>query len=80
MQEMERVGYRNRFLPLIRAPKERLPPLGFWPHALARMAAIPDVVFAVLSSRPNLASFQDREEKEAASKDTGVLKKRMRGD
>jgi hypothetical protein len=36
MQEMERVGDRNRFLLLIRAPKERLPPRGVWPHALAR--------------------------------------------
>jgi Ran GTPase-activating protein (RanGAP) involved in mRNA processing and transport len=45
MQEMERLGYRNRFRPLIRAPKERLPPLGVWPHALARVAILPDVIF-----------------------------------
>jgi Ran GTPase-activating protein (RanGAP) involved in mRNA processing and transport len=54
MQEMERLGYRNRFLPLIRAPKERLPPLGVWPHALARVATLPDVIFEVLLSEPNL--------------------------
>jgi hypothetical protein len=30
MQEMERLGYRNRFLSLIRAPKERLPLRGSW--------------------------------------------------
>jgi hypothetical protein len=38
MQELERLGYRNRFLPLIRrAAKERFPPRGVWPHALARV-------------------------------------------
>jgi hypothetical protein len=44
MQEMERVGYRNRFLPLIRAPKERLPPRGVWSHAVAGAATLPDVI------------------------------------
>jgi hypothetical protein len=28
MQEMERLGYRNHFRPLIRAPEEKLPPRG----------------------------------------------------
>jgi Ran GTPase-activating protein (RanGAP) involved in mRNA processing and transport len=59
MQEMERVGYRNRFLPMIRAPKERLPPLGVWPHAFARVAALPDVIFEVLCSKPNLVPSED---------------------
>jgi Ran GTPase-activating protein (RanGAP) involved in mRNA processing and transport len=45
MQEMERLGYRNRFLPLIRAPQESLPPRGVWPHAPARVAVLPDVIF-----------------------------------
>jgi Ran GTPase-activating protein (RanGAP) involved in mRNA processing and transport len=49
-QEMERVGYRNRFLLLIHAPNERLPPRGVWPHALARVAALPDIIFEVLRS------------------------------
>jgi hypothetical protein len=53
-QELERVGYRNRFRTMIRAPKEQLPPLGVWPHALARVAALPDVIFEVLRSKPNL--------------------------
>jgi hypothetical protein len=54
MQEMERLGYRNCFLPLIRAPEERLPPRGVWPRALARVATLPDVTFEVLRSKPNL--------------------------
>jgi hypothetical protein len=54
MQEIERVGYRNRFLSLIRAPKERLPPRGIWPHALALIATLPEGIFAVLRSKPNL--------------------------
>jgi hypothetical protein len=49
MQEMERVGYRNRFLPLIRAPEERLPPRGVWPPALAWVATLPDVLFLIRS-------------------------------
>jgi hypothetical protein len=79
MQEMERLGYRNRFLPLIRAPKERLPPLGVWPRALARVARLPDVIFEVLRSKPSLVPSEDTEGKEAAT-DTGVPKKRKRGD
>jgi hypothetical protein len=55
VQEMERLGYRNRFLSLIRAPPERLPPLGVWSHALAQAATLPpDVIFDVLRSKPSL--------------------------
>jgi Ran GTPase-activating protein (RanGAP) involved in mRNA processing and transport len=79
MQEMEGLGYRNRFLPLIREPKERLPPLGVWPRALARVATLPDVIFEVLRSKPNLVPSEDSEGKEA-TEDTGVPKKRKRGD
>jgi hypothetical protein len=79
MQEMERLGYRNRFLPLLRASKERLTPRGVWPHALARVAILPDVIFEVLLSKPNLVPSNDAEGKEPA-KDTGVPKKRKRGD
>jgi Leucine-rich repeat (LRR) protein len=64
MQEMERVGYRNRFLSMIRAPKERLPPLGVWPRALARVAALPDVIFAVLRSKPSLMPSEDTDDGE----------------
>jgi hypothetical protein len=61
MQEMERLGYRNRFLPLICAPKERLPPLGVWLRALARVATLPDVIFEVLRSKPSLVPSEDTE-------------------
>jgi hypothetical protein len=77
MQEMERLGYRNRFLPLIRAPKERLPPLGVWPRALTRVATLPDAIFEVLRSTPSLVPSEDTEGKEAAE-GTGVPKKRKR--
>jgi Ran GTPase-activating protein (RanGAP) involved in mRNA processing and transport len=79
VQELERLGYRNRFLPLLRAPKERLPPLGVWPHALARVAILPDVIFEVLRSKPSLVLSTDTEGKEAAE-DTVVAKKRKRDD
>jgi hypothetical protein len=79
MQEMERLGYRNRFLPLIRAPKERLPPRGVWSHALARAATLPDVIFEVLRSKPSLVPSEDTGGKEAA-KVSGVPMKRKRAD
>ncbi len=79
MQEMERLGYRNRVLPLIRAPKERRPPRGVWPHAVAGAATLPDVIFEVLCSKPSLVPSEDTEGKGGA-KDTGVATKRKRGD
>jgi hypothetical protein len=57
MQEMERLGYRNRFRPLIRAPTERLPPHVIWPYALARVATLPDVIFEMLCSKPSLVPY-----------------------
>jgi Ran GTPase-activating protein (RanGAP) involved in mRNA processing and transport len=54
MQEMERLGYRNSFRLLTRAPKERLPPRGVWPLALTRAATLPDAIFEVLRSKPTL--------------------------
>jgi Ran GTPase-activating protein (RanGAP) involved in mRNA processing and transport len=80
MQEMERLGYRNRFLPLICAPEERLPPRGVWPHALAMVASLPDVIFEVLRSKPSLVPSEDTEGEEEAGEDTGVLEKGNRGD
>jgi hypothetical protein len=77
IQETERLGYRNSFLPLIRAPTERLPPRGAWPRALARVARLPDVIFEVLRSKPSLVSFENTEGKEAAE-ETRVLSKRKR--
>jgi Ran GTPase-activating protein (RanGAP) involved in mRNA processing and transport len=80
MQEMERLGYRNRFLPLIRAPEESVPPRGLWPHALARVATLPDVIFEVLRSKTGLVPSKDTESKEAAKDpSSGIPKKRMRG-
>jgi Ran GTPase-activating protein (RanGAP) involved in mRNA processing and transport len=79
MQEMEGLGYRNCFLPMVRAPKERLPPRGVWPHALARVAILPDIIFEVLRSKPSLVSIEHTESKEAA-KHASVLTKRKRGD
>jgi hypothetical protein len=61
MQEMERLGYRNRFRSLIRAPSERLPPLGVWPRALSRVASLPDAIFEVLRSKPSLVLSEDME-------------------
>jgi hypothetical protein len=61
MQEMERVGYRNRLRPLIRAPRETLPPRGVWPRALSRVATLPDVMFEVLRSKPSLVPSEDKE-------------------
>jgi hypothetical protein len=80
MQEVERLGYRNRFVPLIRASKETLPPLGVWSHALARVATLLDVMFEVLRLKPKLVPSEDTEGKEEAAEDTGVPKKRKRGD
>jgi Ran GTPase-activating protein (RanGAP) involved in mRNA processing and transport len=79
IQEMQRLGYRNCFLPLIRAPKERLPHHGVWPRALAQVAAHPDVIFEVLCSKPKLVPSQDTGGEEAAE-DSGIPKKSKRGD
>jgi hypothetical protein len=71
MQEMERLGYRNRFLPLIRAPKESRPPRGVWPHALTQVAILPDVIFEVLCCKPNVVPSEDTGSK--AAKDIGAV-------
>jgi hypothetical protein len=55
MQEIERLGYRNCFRPLIRAPR------GVWPRALARVTTLSDVIFEVLRSKPDLASSENME-------------------
>jgi hypothetical protein len=77
MQEMERLGYRNCFLPLIRAPKERLQHRGVWRHALARVATLPNVIFEVLRSKPSLVPSENTEDKE---KGADVPPKRKHGD
>jgi hypothetical protein len=52
MQEMERLGYRNRFLNFKITPEESHRPHGVWPHVLARAATLPDVISDVLSPSP----------------------------
>jgi hypothetical protein len=79
VQETERLGYRNRFLSLIRASKVGLAPCGVWPLALAWVAILPDVIFEVLRSKPSLLPFEDAENKGEAANDTGVAKKRKHG-
>jgi Ran GTPase-activating protein (RanGAP) involved in mRNA processing and transport len=54
MQEMQYLGHRNRFMPLLREPAYDSPPLGLWPHALAKVATQQDVLFYVLRSKPTL--------------------------
>jgi hypothetical protein len=54
MQEMERLGYRNRFLSSLRTPEETHRPRGVWPHALARVATFPDAIFEVFRSLTQL--------------------------
>jgi Ran GTPase-activating protein (RanGAP) involved in mRNA processing and transport len=85
MQEMERLGYRNCFRPLIRAPR------GVWPRALARVTTLSDVIFEVLRSKPDLVPSEDMGGKETAevpsgytggkkaAEDTGIPKKRKYG-
>jgi hypothetical protein len=58
-KKMERLGYRNRVLPVVIALKERLPPRSVWPLALARVATLPDAIFEEIRSKPNLASSED---------------------
>jgi hypothetical protein len=58
---MERLGHRNRILPLIRALEETPPPLGVWPRALAQVATFPGAIFEVLRSKPSLVPSDDTE-------------------
>jgi hypothetical protein len=74
IQEMERLGCRNRFPIFILTPEATHQPRGFWPLALARVATFPDIIFKVLRSKPSLVTSEDIEGKEAA-KDTGQRKR-----
>jgi hypothetical protein len=71
MQGMERLGYRNRFLTLIRTPEETRRPRGVWPHALVRVATFPDAIFEMLRSKPNLVPSEETGGKEA-TEDTNI--------
>jgi Leucine-rich repeat (LRR) protein len=76
MQEMESLGYRNRFLSLTRATTESLPPRGIYSHALARVALKPDVIFEVLRSIPSLVPSTDKGGKEAAKNGNVPMKRK----
>jgi hypothetical protein len=54
MQEVQYLGYRNRFRPLVRASVDTAPPLALWSLALAKVAALPDALFYVLRAKPSL--------------------------
>jgi hypothetical protein len=64
--EIPTIGVPKPLSPLIRVPKERLPPHGVWPRALARLATLPDIIFEVLRTKPNLVPFEDSKGKKAA--------------
>ncbi len=57
-----------------------MPARDVWCHAIARVAILPDVVFEVLRSKPNLVPSEDTAEGKEAAIDTAVPKKRKRGD
>jgi Ran GTPase-activating protein (RanGAP) involved in mRNA processing and transport len=55
-QELQFLGQRNRFTPLLKAsdPPDASPQLGIWSRALAKVATEPDVLFHVLLNKPKL--------------------------
>jgi hypothetical protein len=70
IQEINSLGHRNRFTPLLKASDQpsTSPRLGIWSHALAKVATEPDVLFHVLRNKPKLVGS------------TGGSKKRKRHD
>jgi Ran GTPase-activating protein (RanGAP) involved in mRNA processing and transport len=56
LEEIEVLGRRNRFTPLLKAldPPGTSPRLGIWSRALAEVATYPDVLFHVLRNKPKL--------------------------
>jgi Leucine-rich repeat (LRR) protein len=55
-QELQFLGQRNRFTPLLKAsdPPDASPKFGIWSRALAKVATEPDVLFHVLRNKPKL--------------------------
>jgi hypothetical protein len=80
MREMERLGYRNRCLALMRTLEETHQPRGIWPHALARVATLPDVIFEVLCSTPAKLVPSEVMGSGETVEDTDVPTKRKRGE
>jgi Ran GTPase-activating protein (RanGAP) involved in mRNA processing and transport len=58
LQEIQCLGHRNRFSPLLKAsdPPDASPQLGIWSRALAKATTEPDVLFYVLCNKPNLVA------------------------
>jgi Ran GTPase-activating protein (RanGAP) involved in mRNA processing and transport len=58
-RELNFLGHRNRFNPLLKTSDvpNASPQLGIWSHALAIVAAEPDVLFHVLRNRPKLVGY-----------------------
>jgi Ran GTPase-activating protein (RanGAP) involved in mRNA processing and transport len=54
MKEIQYLGFRNRFISMIRVPLESAPPLGLWAPALAKVSKLPGVLFYVLRSKAAL--------------------------
>ncbi len=50
MHEIQYLGFRNHFLPLLLENADPAPPLGIWSHALSKVATFPDALFRVLRS------------------------------
>lgn len=69
----------NEGVSLLARALGKLPPRGVWPHALARVATLTNVIFEVLCSKPSLVPSAETEGKEVAEC-TGVPKKRKRVD
>jgi Ran GTPase-activating protein (RanGAP) involved in mRNA processing and transport len=69
MATMNFLQTRNKFVPLLLAPDGELPP-GIWSHALATVAADPDVLFYNLCSKPGLVRAAVKTLKRAAGNRT----------
>jgi Ran GTPase-activating protein (RanGAP) involved in mRNA processing and transport len=56
LRELQFLGQRNRFTPLLKAsdPPTTSPQLGIWSRALTKVATEPDVLFHVLRNKPKL--------------------------
>jgi Ran GTPase-activating protein (RanGAP) involved in mRNA processing and transport len=61
IEEMKYVGYRNSFLPLLRAPVNNPAIGGIWSHSLAKVATLPDVLFHVLRAKPDLRAYKHQD-------------------
>jgi hypothetical protein len=79
-QELQFLGYRNRFLPSVSAPFETNLQRGLWSHTLAKVATLPDVLYYALRSKPGLVPSGDNNNDDDDDDDDGGgdTKKRKR--